>query len=443
MKNTNYSLLTLLAGFSLCGALVSAAPARAEAVPDYIATAPGLDVYTDADGLLVRQLSHLSLDAEGKVTRHRESALKMLTGYVARHDYLDPRIDWDDTRSELTVDRARTWMADGTLVEALANSLVENTPSELQWAVPYRNHRQMVVAHVGVEHGSTSVLAYTIADRAPAGVPFWGYEPLQSFMPIRQQEFVLTVPQGVTLHSAVTLGGPQLVVEEADGLVQHRLQRQEVPAANLAQNDHGRLGVQHLAWSTAADWAEVRTWLEARVDAALATDPDIQARAEEILARFVPDSEVEYDCWLDPSDPNAWVRLTTFNGPERPNPSLHLAGKVRMKITNRSEFFQGGHQPGGLEIDRVEPPCQAARLVRRLPDEIGYPGGGRGLAGQLVGELLFEYFDHKRDAGKLLADAVVQLLADHFLVAFGYLEHLFFELLSLFNLAAQPLNRSG
>ena len=45
--------------------------------------------------------------------------------------------------------------------------------------------------------------------------------------------------------------------------------------------------------------------------------------------------------WADPADPAAWVRLTTYNGPERPNPSLHLAGKVRMKITNRSEFFQG------------------------------------------------------------------------------------------------------
>ena len=45
--------------------------------------------------------------------------------------------------------------------------------------------------------------------------------------------------------------------------------------------------------------------------------------------------------WVDPADPNAWVRLTTYNGPERPNPALHLAGKVRFKITNRSELFFG------------------------------------------------------------------------------------------------------
>lgn len=45
--------------------------------------------------------------------------------------------------------------------------------------------------------------------------------------------------------------------------------------------------------------------------------------------------------WDDPSDPNAWVRMTTFNGPSIPNPSLHTDGKVRFKLTNRGEFIDG------------------------------------------------------------------------------------------------------
>ena len=46
--------------------------------------------------------------------------------------------------------------------------------------------------------------------------------------------------------------------------------------------------------------------------------------------------------WIDPADSAAWVRLSTFNGPGgRPNPSLHTLGKVRFKITNRSELFNG------------------------------------------------------------------------------------------------------
>ncbi|RMF80678.1 MAG: hypothetical protein D6744_07960, partial [Planctomycetota bacterium] len=45
--------------------------------------------------------------------------------------------------------------------------------------------------------------------------------------------------------------------------------------------------------------------------------------------------------WASPSDPNAWVRVTTFAAAERPNPSLHLQGKVRFKIRNISELIAG------------------------------------------------------------------------------------------------------
>lgn len=45
--------------------------------------------------------------------------------------------------------------------------------------------------------------------------------------------------------------------------------------------------------------------------------------------------------WIDPNDPAAWVRLTTFNGTEIPNPGLHTQGEVRFKLTNSSEFFLG------------------------------------------------------------------------------------------------------
>ena len=45
--------------------------------------------------------------------------------------------------------------------------------------------------------------------------------------------------------------------------------------------------------------------------------------------------------WLDASDPDAWVRLTTINGELRPNPSLDTRGKVRFRLTNRGQIFTG------------------------------------------------------------------------------------------------------
>ncbi|MGE0480930.1 MAG: hypothetical protein AB7Q17_10715 [Phycisphaerae bacterium] len=45
--------------------------------------------------------------------------------------------------------------------------------------------------------------------------------------------------------------------------------------------------------------------------------------------------------WVNNADPDAWVRLTTFDGPGRPNPSLNTEGKVRFKIRNISEVVRG------------------------------------------------------------------------------------------------------
>ncbi len=48
-----------------------------------------------------------------------------------------------------------------------------------------------------------------------------------------------------------------------------------------------------------------------------------------------------YFRWVNPADPHGWLRLTTWQGEERPNPALHTQGKVRFRITNRSEFSRG------------------------------------------------------------------------------------------------------
>jgi hypothetical protein len=45
--------------------------------------------------------------------------------------------------------------------------------------------------------------------------------------------------------------------------------------------------------------------------------------------------------WEGPNDPAAWARVSTFAAEVRPNPSVHLQGKVRFKITNVGDFSDG------------------------------------------------------------------------------------------------------
>jgi hypothetical protein len=70
-------------------------------------------------------------------------------------------------------------------------------------------------------------------------------------------------------------------------------------------------------------------------------DPNSGAfRSSEFPTEGVAALNVFYD-WLDPADPNAWVRVTTFNADVRPNPALHTSGKVRFNLVNVGNFAAG------------------------------------------------------------------------------------------------------
>lgn len=275
----NLSLLLLAAAL--------ATSSRAS-VPDDIRTAPGSETWPQDDGILVRQHLRVHVAPDGRVERTTESAVKVFTAWVAQHDMLDPRIDWNDARADLVVDEVVTWMADGTEVAARANSLVSNTAPELEWAVPYAFLRQVVVSHVGVEEGSTSLIRYRITDHAPSGLPAWGVVDLRGALPVLDQRVEVAAPAGTPLHWAVVGGDATPEVALTGDGVRLALHRRDVGSVNLPERG---LGVERLAWSTARDWAQVRGLLEARVEPALVLDPETAARVDEIADGSLSASE--------------------------------------------------------------------------------------------------------------------------------------------------------
>ena len=275
-------LTTLTLSSLLCGFL--ALPASAQ-VPDYIASAPGYAEYPDQDGLMVRQMIRVTLDAAGKVEHHEETALKLLSGHLTRQGYLDPRVEWNETRSEMRIDQARTYMRDGTALDVKANSLVPNTADEMQWAVPYANQREMTIAHIGVEHDATSVLAYTITDRAPAGVPLWGVLDLQDFIPILDQWVTIQVPEGTTLHYAGIDCTVKAKLDTKDGLASYTFHRTNIAPVNTSEFQGTHQGLERLAFTTAPDWNFVRQYLEKSLDTALGVDAAVQKKANEVVEK--------------------------------------------------------------------------------------------------------------------------------------------------------------
>ena len=261
--------------------LVAPATALADRPAD-VAAAPGVENWPEDDGLWVRRHLTMSLDASGRISTEVEQAIKPFTGHPMREDMLDPRIDWNDARATMEVLDAVTWMVDGTEVRAQDNSFVPNTAGAMQWAVPYAHIRQLTVAHVGVEHGSTSLLHYRIADRGALGMPMWGQQPLADFIPIHSQRVVLEAPQGTPLLWGVLHGAAQPEESVRGDLTRLVFQDLAVPGLNLNEN-HGDVGVPTLIWSTSPSWSATRSYLEAQVEPSAMADGYVLAKVEEVL----------------------------------------------------------------------------------------------------------------------------------------------------------------
>jgi len=257
------------------------APAIAEVPPD-VARAPGTETWPDDDGLWVRRHLTVTLGADGRITTEVEEALKPFTGNPMREDMLDPRIDWNDVRSTLEVVDAVTWMVDGTEVRAQANSFVPNTAGALQWAVPYAKMRQLTVAHVGVEHGSTSLLHYRIADRGALGMPMWGQQTLADYIPVLSQRVIIESPTSSPVSWGVLHGAAQPEKTVQGDTARLVFQDLAVPGLVLREN-HGDVGVPTLVWSSSPSWSHTRSYLEAQVEPSAIADGYVLGKLEVVL----------------------------------------------------------------------------------------------------------------------------------------------------------------
>jgi len=267
------------------------------AVPRAVAEAPGPDAYPDDDGLVVRQITTITLAADGRVTRREESWVKNFTPWVNAHGVYDPNINWNDARAGLTVDLARTVTPDGRVLDARPESLVPNTASALEPAPDFAYLRQMTVSQIGIEDGSTTGLGYTVADRKPAGLPLWGVADFGQALPIAERVVSIQVPPGVELKwTAVGCTLPHETRSEP-GSTRHVFERKRIPAVNTAELAGGHTGLCRLIYSTAGDWSRVRTLLEDRVAAAIAageragSGKSIADRAREIVGESGLDAE--------------------------------------------------------------------------------------------------------------------------------------------------------
>ncbi len=240
------------------------------APPAAVIEAPSAADMPAEDGLWLWRNTTVS-QREGGLTVQQDQALKVFTARLDREGLLDPRLSWDAAASELEVDQARCWLADGTEVVARDNSIVPNTPGALQWAVPYASQRELVVAQVGVEHGGTCQLAWRVS-HAPTELPAWGMVPLALARPVSELSVSVDVGEALRWSTVDELGSGE----------PHQGETLSMSLSDVAAHDPAEgWPAPRLVWSSVETWDAARQVLRARID------PAVQPKAVKAAAQGV------------------------------------------------------------------------------------------------------------------------------------------------------------
>jgi hypothetical protein len=277
------SCLPRLRPAALLVSLVVGSAYGAETAPAWFR--PDLDARATAgaDGLVVWRSTSFRLGLDGGLTRQEEFAVRNLGGAIGRLGVLDPRLRWNESQQELKVKTVRTWRANGEALDAGPNSLVPTTPDPLALAPFYAEIREMVVAHVGIEVGSTSLLAWEMRGREPLTRPFWGHWEVDGPLPVISERLLLELPENLHLTWSSPAGFPQPELRRVGGLVSYEFRGHGLPALNEAEDLLQPLNRRRIVWSTAPDWACVRQWLESLALPAILVEPGLQNRADRLV----------------------------------------------------------------------------------------------------------------------------------------------------------------
>jgi hypothetical protein len=204
--------LSLLLWLGACGGRTlpppsSTAPAvRADELAPLVALArggPGAKEFPEADALVSLDRDDIRLEADGGVTLHHRSVVKLLDAQRAKEKFADVHIPYDTRREALTIVHARTVNADGTVHPASAEEISDILPPQLVGATMYSGLLERVISFPAVDRGSVVELEYVRVTRSTPDAARGGEEALATWDPVAVRTVTLTAPRGQPVRFSV------------------------------------------------------------------------------------------------------------------------------------------------------------------------------------------------------------------------------------------------
>ena len=114
--------------------------------------------------------------------------------------------------------------------------------------------------------------------------------------------------------------------------------------------------------------------------------------------------------------------------------AIEAAADLEHVIDLARQLFQGGHKAEGIGHDGDQAARKVPGFADRFVDQLYYFFGGRGFGKRFFRELLFQDFTHEGDAREVLAQAIVEVLANPALLPAADIENGLFQPLRFGNI---------
>ena len=251
-------------------------------VPDWVTAAAQSPIpKTEAAGAVLLDETQMEVrSADEIVTRYRR-VVKILT--AAGRDYGYVAVAFDNA-SKLKSFRAWSIDAKGQKYEVKERDAVEMSPFDFEL---YSDARSKVLRIPASDIGSVVAYEYEKRERPWVLHTTWQY---QEDLPVVTARLTVTIPQGWT-HDARWSGTEKgTVVRDGSGLLWELRDVPEIvsePGRPSSRAIAGRVGIHFIPPSPSAvhrTWADVARWYAGLAATRLATTPEVQAKAKELMS---------------------------------------------------------------------------------------------------------------------------------------------------------------
>ncbi len=255
-----------------------------------------LAAFPQADAVLGLDRDDITLAADGTVTHHHKSIVKLLDAQRGKEKFADVHVPFDTKRQTLTIDTARTVNADGQAHVAAPEEIGDIVPPRLADATMYSDVRERVVSFPAVDKGSVVELEYTRTTKPSPDSALGGEELLAQWDPSDKRIVTITAPAGMTPKFSVIGDDVKPVESQAAG--GNHTWTFEIDKEPDRHPETGSLVQEavlpRLVYSFAPSWAKVLEpiagrFLEVAVPAAIPAS--VKAQADQLVAGAKTDSD--------------------------------------------------------------------------------------------------------------------------------------------------------